>query len=873
VSRPPLLGRLLVRLLPPDAREPIAGDLEESWQADPRRSSLGFCLLALRSLAACWRARLPKVADDRVAIRHLPDRLIADLRAAWRQVSRSPGFSLAVIATMGISIGATTAMFTVVHGVLLRALPFERPEQLVRIYTVSESERRADLNLSPANFASIREMSDRLGGVAVYTTGEAILSAPAAPRRVAVVRVSAGFFELFGARPVTGRTFGPAENEPGAAVAIVGEDLARELFGGTAIVVGRSLTVDGVARSIVGVLPRTFAFPDERGLWLPREFDSTYSPSSTAGRSGGWLPAVARLRDGVTLAEARAELALIAARLQAAYPQSNAGVGFTVVPLQDDLIGDGRVPLLLLFGAVALVLVIGCANVAGLLLARATTRREELAIRRALGAPALRIAGQLLAEALLLSAFAGALGLALATWSTRAITGLWPESVPRTDLELDTAVLAFSLLVTVLVGLLVGLSPAVRAARTSAADVLRAGGRTGLAAQQGAALRSTLVVVEIALAVLVATAATLVARSVIALNAVDSGFQTDAVTTFRLDLPALQYPNDDRLRASYQSVTTALQGIAGIESVAMITRLPLTGRLNTSYWFEGDAVTGAGSDRYIEVRAITADYFQTLGIPIIAGRTPGHASPDEHPVVISRAAIPAGIEDPSQLLERRLRLGTRPHPVTIVGIAGDVRHIGLDHGVSPHVYVPLDDAPARVVHVLLRGRDLSSGLAGEVRAHLARLDPSLPAPDLRPMRAVVDESIAGRRTVARLLAGFAAAALGLAALGIFSLFSFTVAQRTREIGIRMALGADTTGVVRMVLRTSLLLTGMGAAAGVGAALVLTRFIQSQLFEVSPHDPVTIAGVVVALALVALTASYVPARRAASIDPLLALRAE
>ena len=449
MKRPPRLARLLLYLLPRDLREPIAGDLEEDWAAQGHPSARRFWILTLGSIASCWQARFtpykgePTMRVDSAA-------LAQDIRYAARMLRRSPGFSLAVVLTMAIGIGATTAMFSVMHGVVLRALPFDDPQQLVRVYTISSSERRTDLNLSPANFASIRADARRLTHVAIYATGESVLTGAGEPRRVAASRVSAGFFEVLGVAPVAGRTFAAEENQPGHNVTVLGEPLAWHMFGSPSAALGQTVLVDEVPRTIVGVMPRDFVFPHNREIWLPREFDATYDPLSAAGRSGGWLETIARLEEGVTLADVRAELAAIAAALQSAHPSSNTGVGFTVVPLRDDIVGRARGPLVLLFAAVALVLLIVCANVASLLLARATTRREELAIRRALGAGRGRIVRQLLIEAMVLTAIAGAAGVALAAWLMRVIVALRPEGIPRLDeVALDGNVLAFSAALTI----------------------------------------------------------------------------------------------------------------------------------------------------------------------------------------------------------------------------------------------------------------------------------------------------------------------------------------------------------------------------------------------------------------------------------------
>lgn len=871
MKQPPRLARLLLRLLPSQFREPIVGDLYEEWQAAP--SARKFWALTIQSLAACLGARLRPPEGESMFRRASFATLMQDARYALRILGRSPAFSAAVILTMAVGIGATTAIFSLVHAVLLRPLPFRAPEQLVRIYTVSSSERRSDLNLSPANYASLSAATRSLSSVALYTPGETTLTRSGEPRRLAVARVSAGFFETLGVAPLAGQTFRPDDNRKGQNVAVLGESLAGELFGSPSDALGRTIVLDDVTRAVVGVLPRSFNFPDEPAVWLPREFDASYTPTSAAGRAGGWLPVIARRAPGSTLEQVRAELATLGGHLQTRFPSSNSGVSFTAVPLHSDLVGSVRTPLLLLLAAVALVLLIVCANVSGLLLARATTRREELAVRRALGAGSGRIVRQLLIEALVLSTIAGTAGLLPATWSAQMFVRVSGDHLPRVDgIHLDGMVLGFSIVLTLAVGILVGVSPAMRAGRVALAEVLRAGGRSGPANQHGASTRRGLVVVEIALAVVVLTAAGLVLRGLRELIAVDPGFNVDRVVSFRVDLPVVGYSDEARVRSFYADLVQRLDQAAGIESVAVASRLPLSGRLNTSFFFEGESRPVAGSEQYIEVRAVTPRYFSAMGLPLVAGRSvePADAGGGVPVGVIS---VSGARGDAAGTLGRRIRIGVKPGAIHVVGVVGDVRHLGLDRDVSPHLYIPFDQAPTRTAFVVVRARSDHAPLMGEIRAHLTALDPRLPSPELIPLRQLVATATAGPRFVALLLTAFALLALGLAAVGIFALFSFDVAQRTREIGVRVALGADPAGIVRLVMRNALVVTLTGILIGVLAVLPAGRLLQSQLFRVSASDPLTLSVVVAVLTSVALAASFVPARRAASIDPLVALRSE
>ena len=801
--------------------------------------------------------------------------VLEDLRFSIRALRRTPAFALVAILSLGIGIGAASALFSVVYGVLLRSLPFEEPEQLVRIYTVSASERRSDLNLSPANFMSLREESRAFTDLVVYGATEMTLSGSGEPQRLQASRVSAGFLEVLGVQPVLGRSFRPEENEPGNdLVAIVSQALWQRLFVGSTKLAGLTITLDGVAREVVGVMPTGFTFPEGTDVWLPREYTESFAATSTSGRAGGWLAAIGRLRSGVSRADAIADLRTVGLRLESAFPATNTGVRFTAVPLHDQIVGEVRTPLLVLLGAVGLVLLIVCANVAGLLLARGATRRGELAIRVALGASRGRLVRQLLTESILLATLGGALGILIAVFGTDALVAARPEGLPRLqDIRLDRPVLAFTLGVTVLTGLLVGLLPALRASSGVQAGTLReSGGR--LAGRNTTRLRDGLVVAELALAVVLLAGAGLLVRSFMSLTGVEPGFRAEGAVHFELELPSLAYASDASVAAFHDRLAERLESLPGTKAVGAVSRLPLAGRLNTSFELVGQQAVTPGQQQYIETRSATPGYFESMGIPLLLGR--GISESDREgsvPVaVISLSTVQRhfGGADP---IGRQIRVSTLQEPRTIVGVVGDVRHLALDQQAAPHAYFPLAQVPRRGVSFVVRASGDPGAIASAVTNVVQQLEPMLPSPRIRPVDDIIRESVARSRFLTILLGAFAVTALVLSAIGIFGLLSYTVAQRTREFGIRLALGARSRDVLGMVLQRALTMAGIGLGVGLVGALLLTRFVRSVLYGVSPTDPVTLALVIILLVATVLLASLIPARRAAAVQPTEALRYE
>ena len=797
-----------------------------------------------------------------------------DLRFAGRQLWKNPGFTLVAVLTLALGIGATTAIFSVVYGVVLRALPFAAPERLVRPFSVN-AQGVAQPLFSPANFLDWRAASRTISGAAaVQGTTLNLSGEQAEPERLRGARVSASFFRVLGVRPLTGRTFQDGEDRPGnAGVAVISEDFWRRRYGAGRGLVGRSLTLNGEPHTVVGILARGTQLPTGVDVWVPLVF----SPAQMGRRGAATLGGVARLAPGVTLERAQAEAGLIGRRLAAQYPDANAGFAdsLTVKPLREQLVGDTRKPLLILLAAVGFVLLIACANVANLLLVRAAARESEIVIRAALGAGRARIVRQLLTESLMLAAAGGVAGVALAAWITRALVALAPRGIPRLqEIGLDSAALLFALGTSLLTGVLFGLAPALQASRTDLSGAIREGTR---GSKGGGAARSALVVVETALAVVLLAGAGLLIRSFSRLQEVNPGFETQHAVTFNLELPPGKYPDEAKLRAFMAALLEKMGRLPGVSAVGATTYgMPFQGNLNEiTFAVVGRPPAPPGKEDVMRVAVATPDYFRALGIPIVRGRGFTAQDRDGAPqaVILNQTAVrrffPAG-----EALGQRLVLATKvPRSGEVVGVVSDFKQDALARQIEPQVFLAYDQVPKESLSVVLRSDGDPQLLAGAARARMRELDPDLPVFGLQPVADLVAGSTSQSRFYMLLLGGFAGISLALAAIGIYGVIAYAVRQRTQEIGIRMALGAARAKVLRMVVGQGLTLALAGAAGGIAGALVAARALRSLLFEVSASDPLTYLGVALVLVLVAAAASYLPARRAARTEPNLALRGE
>jgi putative ABC transport system permease protein len=804
--------------------------------------------------------------------------LVQDLRFAIRSFLRAPRFSVPAVLALALGIGATSAIFSVVRGVMLEPLPYDRPERIVSIWEANIPRNRTRNVIASANFVAWRERNRSFEFLGMTGPARLNIILDGQPYEVAGVVASSDVFRALGAQPLIGRTFDANEDLSGNSdVLILSYEFWQSRLGGRADILGSTINANGRLRTVVGVMPPRFTIEGQKA-----DFYTTYGWTLEALRNSpgrGSSHAIARLRDGVTVEQAQGEMRAIAAQLEQEVPRRNAGWSVSVVPIHELTTETVRPALLVLSGAVLLVLLIACVNVANLLLARSTVRQRELGLRTALGAARARLLRQMMTESLLLALAGGVAGLALAVAFHRGLLALVADRIPVPRLDqvtLDLSVVGFTVLLSLGTGLLFGLAPAIMAA-ASANDALREGGRHSSGPKARRAL-ATLVVMEVALSLVLLTGAGLLIRSFIRLQNIDPGFRAEGVLTARVSLPAARYPTGESGAAFFKSVLDKIQQLPGVESAAGISFLPLTGPgMATSFYRTDLPVPPDGERPVTEVRPVTPNYFRTMGIPQLAGRDFTDADGADAPLVavvsegLVRRVFPG--ENP---LGKRLQVSigrAEGMDVEIVGIVGDVKFASLDAETRPAVYIPQPQLSIGLLTYVIRtGMDPVS-LTNSVASAVRSLDAELPLADVRTLEAVVDTTLARARTVSVLLTAFALIALVLAGVGVYGVMAYSVSQRTQEIGVRIALGATVQSVFRMVLGDALKLVALGVAAGLLSAALLTRLLASLLFETEPVDPVTFAITALVLMLVAAIASYVPARRGTRIAPTEALRAE
>jgi putative ABC transport system permease protein len=801
-----------------------------------------------------------------------------DIRYAFRRLIKSPAFTVVALLTLALGIGANTAIFSVVNAVLLQPLPYRDSQEIVGIYHLSEGRRST---MSGPNFTDVKRLATTLQDAAAYTRSRTILTGQGEPVRLDGAQVSASLFDLLGVPAALGRTFRADENEKGKTrVAILSYNLWQQRFGGDRAIVGKRLTLDGVPHEIVGVMPEKFSFPAARAVWTPLE----YTEDLTTKQRGAWyLQAVGRMKPGVSAEQVRAEIETIGKQLAKQYPDSNEGLDITAVPLHEAMVGDLRKAFWVLLGAVGFVLLIACVNVANLLLARAASRESEFAVRTALGAGRARLVRQLLTESVILSIVGGALGLLLAVWGVEALIALEPQGIPRlTEVRVDPVVIAFTTGLALLTGLLFGLVPAFQSTRSAISSTLKEGGRGALTTRGGARMRTTLVVTEVALAVTLLAGAGLLIRSFSRLASVDPGFNVQPALTFELSLPETRYAEEAQQVAFFDQLLPRLKAIPGVKTAGAVISLPLSGSsLVLTFEITGRPPLPPSQQPAMQVRVATPDYFQTIGIPLKKGRYFSDEDRANTPqvVLITEAAAKQYFpnEDPigKKIVLGWGRAGTKARAGgEVVGIIGDIKDAGLDEPDPPQIYLNYRQWPVEVMSVVLGTAVPPGNVAEAVRRAVYSIDGNLPVANVRTLDELVARSISQPRFYMTLLSVFAAVALALAAIGIFGVLSYAVAQRTREIGIRMALGAHHRSVLRLIVREAMIMASGGVIIGIAAAFLLTRWLVSQLlFDTSAHDPVTFAAVAAVLTFVSLAAAYVPARRATRVDPIVALRAE
>ena len=812
--------------------------------------------------------------------------IIQDVRYAARKLLRAPGFTFIAVATLALAIGATTAVFSIVNGVLLKPLPFRDPDAVVRVGSTGKDGKL--VQMSVPDFIDYRDQSRSFVGMAqVWDRNSANLSVSGAePVRLNSAAVGARFFDLLGVRMQLGRGFFAGEDVTGAKhVVVLSDRLWRSTFSADPGVVGRAVSLNGEDYTVIGVAPASLTYPSKPDIWVPFAFESWMSDPSNRGAH--FMSAIARIRPGVTMESADRELRALGSRLAKEYPRTNVNFSGGIESLKKSLVGDVRPVLLTMFGAVAFVLLIACANVANLLLVRAASRETEIAVRTALGAGRGRIVQQLVTESVLLALLGAIIGAAIAAWVVDAVVAFGPRGLPRLeDIAVDQRVLGFSAAIAIVTGVAFGLVPALHASAGELGQMLKEGARGTSSRRSTRRTRSALVVGEMALALVLLVGAGLLIRSFSNLLRVNPGFHPQNVVTFDVSLPSVKYPHDRDIRHFAEMVRDRLSGLPGTRSVAVAFARPMEQMgMRVTFDIEGRPPAPLDSRLIADVRPASANFFSTLGIPVLRGRvfTPAEENFGPPPVVVVSQAFARKYFPNENPIGQRVKLGLGHDTAgtntnvdargEIVGVVGDVRQRGLAEDVYPAVYVGWGTFPINDMAFLVRSDADVGTISAAVREQVHAVDATMPVYDVHTMTDVVSESVAQPRFYTTLLTAFGTLALLLAALGVYGVISYTVSQRTRELGIRIALGASRERVVRLVLGQGLALTAGGVAIGLAGAVWLTRLLSALLFGVQPTDTITFGAVALVLLGIASLASYLPARRAARVDPVIAMRAE
>ena len=813
--------------------------------------------------------------------------LLQDIRYGVRVVAKSPGFAVIAILTLSLGIGANTALFSVVNGVLLNPLPYEQPDRLVAVY--SKTHEFSHASISYPNFLDWVREQHSFSEMAAFREDDYNLTGMGEPERLKAEMTSANFFSLLGVKPVMGRLFRPEEDQVGAQpVALISGGFWKRKFGSSPDAVGKNLTLNGVGYTIVGVIPADFRYQSgnfhNSDVYVPigQWNDSTFRDR----RASMGMDAVGRLKPGVTLGQAQANMDAVAQHLAEVYPDADKGTGIALLPLKQDVVGDIRPFLLVLLAAVGFVLLMACVNVANLLLARSTGRSREFAIRSALGASQGRVIRQLLTESLVLAFAGGTLGLLLAAWGTQAGIHLLPEALPRAQsVHIDSRVLFFTLAASVLAVIFFGLAPALKTSRADIHETLKEGGRGSSGARHR--LQGFFVVAEMAMALVLLVGAGLMMRSLANLWSVNPGFDPHNATTFSLSYPTTLGATPDAIRASMRQLHDAVAVVPGVEAASLIAgSAPMSGDSELPFWIEGQPKPATESEMKTALFcAVESDYLKAMGIPLVRGRFLTPADNEHSPFVITIddqfAKLFFAGQDP---IGQHVNLALFNKPAQIIGIVGHVKQWGLDEPpqspVQAQFYFPISQVPDQFMPLLARGTRFvvrtqrSLGIEmGPIRQALEKINGEIVVFDTQTMDNIISDSLAARRFSMILLGIFAALALVLSCVGIYGVISHLVGQRTHEIGIRMALGGQRRDVLRLILGRGAKMAVIGVAVGIVGSLALTRLMAKLLFGVSAYDPLTFLAVAGLLLVVALAACYIPARRAMRVDPIVALRYE
>ena len=803
------------------------------------------------------------------------DSLLADFRHAARLLAKRPAFTSVALVTLALGIGANTAIFSVVNAVLLNPLPYQKPSDLAVIWLQHRPTNQFRQPVSFPDFNDWQAQSQSFEQIVASRTISVNFTDGDEPERVNGARVSEGFLSMLRVAPAAGRDFLEEETQPGAApVALIGFKLWQERYGADASLIGRDISIDSTICTIVGVLPRGFYYPTpDTQVYIP-----LIQGKNETARGSRFLRVTGRLKPGVSLIQAQAEMDAIAGQIAEQNRASNADVGVQLVPLHEEVVGKIRPALLILFGAAGCVLLIACVNVANLILARATGRRAELAVRTALGASRFRLIRQLLSESVLLSVVGGFLGTLIALWGVPALTSISATSIPRVEeVSVSLKALLFTFVISVGTGILFGIVPALQWSNQRLSEDLKEGKRGATTSAMHRRLLNVLVASEVALAVVLLAGAGLMVRSFISINAVAPGFNPKGVVTIGIGLSQPIYADVQQQSLFYQRLTDKLSSIPGIESAAGINRVPLLGfNSSTSFTFQGKPVE-PGNAPTADCRIANPNYFATMGIPLLKGREFNERDVKDAPevVIINKAMAEQYLADENPIGKRLQIYPLPPRWREIVGVVGDVKLLGLDAETNPAIYVPLPQNPyaaaMRNSFLAVRVSTDPNAVVSAIRHEMKTVDSGVPVGQVRLLEDIVADSVAPQRLNMWLLVSFAGLAALLAAVGIYGVLAYSVTQRTHEIGVRMALGASSKDVLRMVLLDGGKVAVSGVIAGLVGAFALTRLMSAILFKVSAADPLTFAGISVLIVLVSLLASYIPARKAARVDPMVALR--
>ena len=805
--------------------------------------------------------------------------LLQDLRYAARMLLRNPGFTFVAVVTLALGIGANTAIFSVVHAVLLRPLPYPESEQLAWVWMDNRKEGIHEDIASWPNFVDWRTQNQVFEGLAGVRDRTFNLTGSGEPEELRGANVTINFFDLMRVNPKTGRGFTSDEEQEGRdRVVVIGNGLWQRRFSGDPNVVGQMLSLNGQNHTIIGIMPPGFQFPNKTELWLPL----VPNARTREARGSFWLPVIGRMKPGVTRAQAQAEMTTIGNRLEQQYPDSNTGFGINVVQMHEQLVGRMRLALLVLLGAVGCVLLIACANVTNLLLARAASRQKEMGIRAALGAGRWRVARQLLTESVLLAVCGSALGLLMAYWGLKALVALAPADFPSANsIGISGRVLLFTMALSLLTGLIFGLIPALQISQPALSEVLKDGSRSGGGGGggvRGQATRSALVVAEIALALMLLAGAGLMLKSSWQLQQINPGFNPANVLKVRLNLPGSKYPEGTNVQAFYQQLLERLSALPGVQA-AGATSSVLLNKVHNSAGFaiEGRPIEAGASRPELPIDSVSPSYFQVMGIQLLKGRVFNEQDKrDGLSVAIVNDTMARRYWPTEDPIGKRFTFGD-PRPdarwLTVVGVVRDSKRQGLDAEVRIESFLAHAQRPLRAMELVIRTPDNPLAMARTVRETIWSMDRDLPVSEIQTVEQLLGERTAPRRFNLLLFALFAAVALILAAIGIYGVMSYAVTQRTQELGIRLALGAQVRDVLKLVMRRGLVLTLIGVGIGLFAAMAATRLMSNLLFGISATDPLTFATITLILVFVALLACYIPARRATRVDPMIALRYE